>query len=176
MIYLYGLNVTIEELRSKSYIHGRPWKSLEGLPVACTKVDQSFQTFLFISCSWAYTWSTLFNVSQFGKHLKAQSSPKDQPLSAQLSPTNSPLDYGPGALKNSVKASKTKKPDEYLGMLLFIVWHLNSKQIPENKHHTWRILVNPSAEERTQWNCSRIQYQWNGFLSQKHCYVLPYSF
>lgn len=48
MIYLYGLNVTSEELQSKSYFHGRPWKPLESLPAACTKVAQSFQTFLFI--------------------------------------------------------------------------------------------------------------------------------
>ena len=48
MIYLYGLNVTTEELWSKSYIHGRPWKTLEGLSAVCTEVDQSFHTFLFI--------------------------------------------------------------------------------------------------------------------------------
>lgn len=56
MIYLYGLNVTTEDLRSKSYIHSRPWKHQEGLPATRTKVILHLPTFLStLSGIWNYT-------------------------------------------------------------------------------------------------------------------------
>lgn len=124
------------------------WKVSQWHAPKSTKV---FKLCFLLSCSWAYTWNTLFGILQFDGHLKAWSSSKDPILWAQLSLTNSPLDYQLRALGKSVKTSKTKKTAEYLGMLLFIVWHVESIHI---EHHTLCITVNPSVGKHRQGNCS----------------------
>lgn len=113
------------------------------------KLAQVFKLFFLLSSNWNYVWNTLFGVSQFGRHLRAQSSSRDETLSVQLSLIHSPLDYQLRSLgeKKSVMGSKTKKTAESLGLLLFIVWHLKkSKHVLENKHHARRIIVNPNTE------------------------------
>lgn len=64
MIYLYGLNVTTEELWSKSYIHRGPWKHQEGLPATCTKVNAYLPAFLStLSGVWNHTQGPLFSLT-----------------------------------------------------------------------------------------------------------------
>lgn len=80
MIYLYGLSVTSEELWSKSHIHSRPWKPLEGLPAVQAKAKEGFLLSFLLPGFWNYTWNTLFRTSRFGRYLRAHSSFREMTL------------------------------------------------------------------------------------------------
>lgn len=100
MIYLYGLNVTMEELWSKSYIHSRPWETLKVSQLHTEKLTKIFKVFFLSSCNWNYTWSTLLGENHWwyalnDRHLKAPNFFRDPTLSVQVSLRDSLSDWCP---------------------------------------------------------------------------------
>lgn len=145
------------------------------------KLAQVFKLFFLLSSNWNYVWNTLFGVSQVGRHLRAQSSSRDETLSVQLSLIHSPLDYQSRSLEKKKKKCDGFQDQENSWVLGSVAIHcLTLKKIQTGP---WEQTLCTAHHCKSQYGgtlCSEIAPEWhnqsNRLLGQEHCYILLYIF